>query len=79
MEKIESIKAEYNICTHGLTNANQENVGTGTYTNNALGTAVREERIATDKFCSHYTRECVAFFRALEWIQQLRNRSWMDH
>ena len=38
----------------------------------ALGTVVRKESVATGKFCSSisYTGECVAFLRALEWIQQ---------
>ena len=70
MEQIESIHAEYKIYTDGSTDANQENGGAGIYIEGALGTVVREESVVAGKFCSSYTGECVAFLRALEWIQQ---------
>ena len=68
--KIESIHAEYKIYTDGSTDANQENGGAGIYIEDALGTVVREESVATWKLCLSYTEECVAFLRALEWSQQ---------
>ena len=69
-EKIKSINREVTIFTDGSTDEKQENGGAGVYVEDRSGVPLYEASFAAGKLCSSYTGECVAFLRALEWLQQ---------
>ena len=68
--KIASYVVNYTIYTDGSTDGQQTNGGAGTYVEDAQGREVARYEDAAGKLCSSYGGECVAMYRACNWIRE---------
>ena len=72
--KIESLDKPIHIYTDGSTSGDQKNGGAGIYVETREGEKLHEESWPAGSLCSSYTGECVAFLRALEWIERVNEQ-----